>query len=245
MRFSRLWSIILLLTMFTSMAGCSKSNNSEKDIFQTEDKIKLVSRVDGEDITYYADGNWNKSFWYGINLGATTPGHFPGELSPTYDDYRRWFADMEELGVQVIRIYTILPPHFYQALVDHNESAGKKLWFIQGIWPPDEELVQEKNAYLPTITKKDDWDKIGNLTKSKMDDGSLLMATSDEGYLYLAIDKPAECLNWQEDKLIIGFDTQPGGNHSDSKLGVNFNQGIEFLWSCHSVIHIPACVANQ
>jgi hypothetical protein len=136
------------------MAGCSKNiKNSEKDIFKTEDKIKMVSRVDGEDITYYAAGTWNKLFWYGINLGATTPGHSPGELSPSYDDYRRWFNDIADLGVEVIRVYTILPPHFYQALVDHNQAAKKKLWFVQGIWPPDEELVKEQNAYLASITK--------------------------------------------------------------------------------------------
>ncbi len=530
MRYTRTCTLMLIFTMLISMTGCSKFRSSEKDVFQTEDKIKLVSRVDGEDITYYANGTWNKSFWYGINLGATTPGHAPGELSPSYEDYARWFKDIADLGVQVIRIYTVLPPDFYKALVDHNQSAGKKLWFIQGIWPPEEDLIKDKNAYLPSISqsfdeeislavravygqgkiapkrgkasgdykvnagpylqawmvgaewnpdmvsetnnknpdnkqfkgeyfrttaqsspfeawlarslerlaqeemkmnwqhpisfvnwvttdpiahpdeplpdedrvgvdpihvsptddwkagyfaayhvypyypdslryqkdyqdfinangqkdpyeayllqlrkhhtgiplvvaefgvpssrgmahrgplernqgmhteseqgqmavsmfqamkraglaggilfswqdewfkftwntinleipadrrpmwlnrltneenfgllavepgietkifldgKRDDWDKISNLTKSKMDDGSLLTVTSDEAYLYLAIDRPVEW-NWQEDKLVIGFDTQPGGNHTIGNLGISLNQGAEFLLS--------------
>jgi len=153
MRFSRLSAIVLLITMLVTGSGCTKIFNSNADVFETDDKIKLVSQVDGENITYYANGGWNKTFWYGINLGATTPGHSPGELSPSYDDYRRWFNDIEELGIQVIRIYTILPPDFYKALVDHNESAKKKLWFVQGIWPPDEELAKERNSYLPSITQ--------------------------------------------------------------------------------------------
>jgi len=153
MRFSRLLAIILLIAMLVTGSGCSKIFNSNADIFQTDDKIKLVSQVDGENIAYYSNGTWNKTFWYGINLGSSTPGHSAGELRSTYDDYRRWFNDIEELGVQVVRIYTILPPDFYKALVDHNESAKKKLWFVQGIWPPEEQLITEKNAYLPGITR--------------------------------------------------------------------------------------------
>ncbi|MDD3024495.1 MAG: family 2 glycosyl transferase, partial [Syntrophomonadaceae bacterium] len=137
-----------------SVAGCFLPwSDKEDNIYQTDSGIKMVSRVNGENLAFYNNGEWQEPFWYGINLGATTPGHYPGELSPSYDDYRRWFIDIADLGVQVIRIYTVLPPHFYQALVDHNQSSGDKLWFIQGIWPPDEELVKEQNAYITSITK--------------------------------------------------------------------------------------------
>lgn len=114
----------------------------------------MVSKVEGEDICSYANGKWTPRFWYGVNLGATTPGHNPGELSPTYGDYLRWFAGMEELGVQTVRIYTILPPDFYRALLEHNKAAKKKLWFIQGIWSPEEELTSKGNAFLPGITQE-------------------------------------------------------------------------------------------
>ena len=59
----------------------------------------MLSRVEGEDICLYIDGKWDKSFRFGVNLGATTAGHHPGELSPSYDDYRRWFAGMDDLGI--------------------------------------------------------------------------------------------------------------------------------------------------
>ncbi len=153
MRFLRLCAVIMVLVMAASLPGCSSQFSSPRDVFHTDDDINMVSRANGEDISYYQNGSWHKIFWYGINLGATTPGHFPGELSPTYDDYRRWFSDMENLGIQVVRVYTILPPGFYQALMDHNKSARKKLWFIQGIWPPEDELAKDKNAYLQSITQ--------------------------------------------------------------------------------------------
>jgi len=34
------------------------------------------------------------SFVPGMNLGATTPGHYPGEVAIEATDYRRWFAQM-------------------------------------------------------------------------------------------------------------------------------------------------------
>src|SRR5436305_12354689 len=59
-------------------------------------------------------------FLSGMDLGATTPGHLPGELAITADDYRRWLAEMGSLGVHAVRVYTIHPPAFYQALADYD-----------------------------------------------------------------------------------------------------------------------------
>ncbi|MDD3268856.1 MAG: family 2 glycosyl transferase [Syntrophomonadaceae bacterium] len=149
---------IALLTCFSfimlTLSGCSMPWFGGDNIYEADEGIKLVSRTSGEKISFYADGEWQECFWYGVNLGATTPGHHPGELSPKYEDYRRWFASMEKLGVQTFRIYTILPPDFYRALLEHNRVAEKKLWFIQGIWSPEEELIKEQNAYLPSISQQ-------------------------------------------------------------------------------------------
>ncbi|MDH7478701.1 MAG: hypothetical protein QHH02_01680, partial [Syntrophomonadaceae bacterium] len=125
-----------------------------KDFFRAGNDLKMVSRVEGEDLVVYADGEWQKQFWAGVNLGVTTPGHSPGELSQTYEDYRRWFKDMDELGVRVVRVYTIMPPDFYRALVEHNRAAERELWFIQGIWPPEEDSVSLGDAFHPFIVSQ-------------------------------------------------------------------------------------------
>lgn len=146
--------VVLLILILAVVSGCfSKLSLFQKD-YQEINGVKIVSKVEGEDILVYSDQNWEKKFWYGINLGATIPGHYPGELSPKYEDYCRWFADMEELGIDCLRVYTILPPHFYQALLDHNRASAKTLWLVQGVWPPDEILINEQDAYLPEITEQ-------------------------------------------------------------------------------------------
>lgn len=48
---------------------------------------------------------------------------------------------MREMNTDVVRVYTILPPHFYEALYEFNSTREDTLWLIQGIWSPEEELI--------------------------------------------------------------------------------------------------------
>ncbi|OXM86277.1 hypothetical protein [Paenibacillus rigui] len=120
--------------------------------------IKEIVKVNGEHLDLYDGTSWKSTFWPGINLGATTPGHFPGELSPSRMDYLRWFSQMQEMNIKVIRIYTILPPVFYETLNRFNQSTDKPLYILQGIWAPDEAMAGDdqlgRDAYTPEITNE-------------------------------------------------------------------------------------------
>ncbi|GIJ48941.1 hypothetical protein Val02_58270 [Virgisporangium aliadipatigenens] len=88
------------------------------------------------------------TFLPGVNLGSTKPGHQPGELPGTADDYRRWFAAMAWLGVRVVRVYTIHPPAFYSELLRHNRASPERpLYLVQGVYLPDESYVQTRDLY--------------------------------------------------------------------------------------------------
>jgi hypothetical protein len=78
-------------------------------------------------------------FLAGVNLGATTPGHQPGELALGGAQYRRWFVQMGQLGIRAVRIYTIHPPAFYAELRRYNAAhPDAPLYLIQGVYLPDE-----------------------------------------------------------------------------------------------------------
>ncbi len=79
------------------------------------------------------DGAWKKFFVKGVNIGVGLPGYFPGEFSVKMGTYLKWFGQIVELGANVVRVYTILPPDFYEALFRFNKS-GKKLYLLQEIW---------------------------------------------------------------------------------------------------------------
>jgi hypothetical protein len=95
----------------------------------------------------------DKTFLPGVNLGSTTPGHQPGELAVTRDDYRSWFAAMSWLGIRVVRIYTIHPPAFYDELAAHNRAhEDRPLYVMQGVYLPDESYVEKGDLYDPAVT---------------------------------------------------------------------------------------------
>jgi hypothetical protein len=98
--------------------------------------VKQVSTVKDAKLAVYDGDGWDTRFWSGMNLGDTLPGHAPGELAPTRDDYMRWFPQMKAMGVDVLRVYTILEPEFYDALSDFNADREDPLWLIQGVWSP-------------------------------------------------------------------------------------------------------------
>ncbi|MGI8802270.1 MAG: hypothetical protein ACR2KV_08875 [Solirubrobacteraceae bacterium] len=94
------------------------------------------------------------TFWTGVNLGSTTPGHSPGELAIDRATYRRWFEQMGRLGVHVLRIYTIHPPRMYEELRSYNEAhPAAPIYLMQGVYLPDESYVQTGNLYARGPTK--------------------------------------------------------------------------------------------
>ncbi|MEI6387648.1 MAG: hypothetical protein WCQ50_13505, partial [Spirochaetota bacterium] len=82
-----------------------------------------------------ADAVWKPWFVQGVDLGASVPGGWATE-PPT--DEGTWFTALQGIaatGFDSVRVYTLLPPAFYRALVRYNSSSEKnKLWLFQGIW---------------------------------------------------------------------------------------------------------------
>lgn len=110
--------------------------------------IQVKFKTSGSTIEVFSEQEWRPYFAKGVNLGATTPGHFPGELSVTKNDYLRWFGMIQEMGANVIRVYTILQPEFYEALVAYNAKHPENpLFFIQGVWSPEEQLIEGQDAF--------------------------------------------------------------------------------------------------
>jgi hypothetical protein len=93
-------------------------------------------------------------FWSGVNLGSTTPGHSPGELAISREDYRRWFTQMGQMGIHTLRIYTIHPPAMYEELEAYNEAhADAPIYLVQGVYLPDESYLTGHDLFAARPTK--------------------------------------------------------------------------------------------
>ncbi len=110
----------------------------------TQDKERLLLHTAGGD----------RSFWVGVNIGSTTPGHSPGEVAISRDDYRRWFALAGQMGVRVIRIYTIHLPHMYEELRAYNLAHPQApLYLVHGIYLPDESYLETGDLFAKASTQ--------------------------------------------------------------------------------------------
>lgn len=159
-RGTRLLRLLVVLAAVAAVVVAAlaflRADNVERPISEAGG-VKQVSTVEDAQLAVYDGDGWDKRFWSGMNLGDTLPGHAPGELAPTREDYMRWFPQMKEMNVDVLRVYTILEPEFYEALSDFNSDREDPLWLIHGIWSPEEELEGEnlegRDAYTPRITE--------------------------------------------------------------------------------------------
>ncbi|HEY0534605.1 MAG TPA: hypothetical protein VGD29_23705 [Actinoplanes sp.] len=114
--------------------------------------LKMVASTDGQQFQLHTSGG-DRTFLPGVNLGGTTPGHQPGELSISAAQYRAWFAAMSRLGIRAVRIYTIHPPSFYQQFAAYNEANPQRpLYLMQGVYPPDQSYVRKRNLFDPAVT---------------------------------------------------------------------------------------------
>ena len=80
-----------------------------------------------------ADDTWTEIPIKGVNMGIAKPGHFPGESAITKEEYLRWFKLIAEMNVNTIRVYTLHPPAFYEALAEYNKKHTDKLYVFHGV----------------------------------------------------------------------------------------------------------------
>ncbi|MGD2067389.1 MAG: tetratricopeptide repeat protein, partial [Gemmatimonadota bacterium] len=110
------------------------------------DTLEYRSRARGDRFEVRTAGGWAPFFVKGVNLGAALPGRHPSQF-PDSATYARWLGQMGEMEANVVRTYTIHPPHFYQALQDYNaRHPDHPLWLVHGVWtelPEDDDYLGE------------------------------------------------------------------------------------------------------
>jgi len=111
----------------------------------THAEFRYAARV-GKDFLEVRDaqGDWNRLFVRGVNIGPALPGRFASEAPEDEPTWSSWLSEIADLGANAVRVYTLQPPAFYRALSRHNAGPpGRRLWLLQGVWadlPPDDEF---------------------------------------------------------------------------------------------------------
>lgn len=130
---------LLLAAQVAALAGCSSTYQPQ---VSAQGGLSMVARTSGRYFQVYSSGSWQGHLIKGADIGASSPGHWFGELATSGSTYTRWFGELAAMNTNTILVYTLLPPVFYQALYSFNrDNPDRKLWLIQGVWPPDEETL--------------------------------------------------------------------------------------------------------
>lgn len=142
--------LIILVIVATVFYLNRKSNTESKaveNMYKSENGISYISKMDKDYVYIYKDGEFQKEFIKGINLGSGKPGAFPGELAITKQQYKKWLIQIGEMNVNSIRVYTILKPEFYEAFYEYNKEAKSPIYLFQGVWINEDDLFKINDAH--------------------------------------------------------------------------------------------------
>ena len=98
---------------------------------------EIPFKTQTDNIAMFTEAGYRSLILKGINLGAATPGTFPGEIAYSIpgDLYGEWIDRIGEAGFNSIRIYTLHPPVFYEKLGNYNNRhPDNPILLFQGIW---------------------------------------------------------------------------------------------------------------
>jgi len=154
-----------------TLAGCGGTGESDGDSDGSPDRTETVGSPAGDSS---GDGDaprsprfrlrdggfqvrtgdgWRDRLLRGVNLGMGKPGAFPGEAAITREEYDRWLARIHEMNANAVRVYTVHPPAFYEALAALNERVEDPLYLFHGNWLPARLIEGETTAFDDELTE--------------------------------------------------------------------------------------------
>jgi len=128
------------------IASMESRKAAGQPLMERKEADKSVFLADSDRI-YIRDGQDKKPYFIkGVNLGAALPGRVFTEFPQDKATYLGWLTQMASLNVNTVRVYTLLPPAFYQALHEFNAiHESEPIYLLQEIWPEEK---PEGNNYL-------------------------------------------------------------------------------------------------
>ncbi len=110
-------------------------------------EIEVLAKSDEKNIYIRQGDNYEKIEIKGVDMGVGIPGHFATDYAIDKETYLRWFKQIQELGANTIRVYTILQDDFYNAFYEYNKNNSKPLYLIHGLWVNDYVQFSSIDAY--------------------------------------------------------------------------------------------------
>lgn len=141
------WIWITFAVMGLAIGAYFLFFNTYQPAVLEEEGMEYNTRIDGDHFEVWDGESWQEKDIHGVNLGMGKPGAFPGEAAISKQEYKEWLEDIAEMNANTIRVYTIHPPAFYEALKEHNERTEDPIYIFHGAWVNEEPLEETLDAF--------------------------------------------------------------------------------------------------
>ena len=85
-------------------------------------EVTTFMEVQGEKIVRLTASGPEEFEIRGVNMGSGIPGEWSTDFAIDKETYLRWFAQIQAMGANVVRIYTIQADDFYEAFYEYNKD---------------------------------------------------------------------------------------------------------------------------
>ncbi|MBE4908936.1 hypothetical protein IMZ08_12780 [Bacillus luteolus] len=143
----------MMEVIFEETQGLQKATSTKVE-FARENGVKVGAKVSDNYLQIYKNGKWEDILVKGVNMGIAKPGSWPGETNISKAEYYRWFTQIGDMNANVIRVYTIHPPAFYEALYEYNKIAKTPLYLLHGVWVNEEIFHKSQDAFAVENTEE-------------------------------------------------------------------------------------------
>ncbi|AZN43290.1 hypothetical protein [Paenibacillus albus] len=147
------WETYIPLMKAIIDRGMTKPSAAKQVETLQADNTSYSARVFGDHFQTLKNGKWSDFTIKGVNIGMGKPGAFPGNAAIGRDEYYRWFQQIAAMNANAIRVYTLQPPAFYEALYEFNQTTDKPLYLFHGAWVLEDALVSSGNAFSDAVMK--------------------------------------------------------------------------------------------
>ena len=116
--------------------------------------VTTFMRTEGDQILMKKGEDFEPFEIRGVNMGSGMPGEWSTDFHIDEESYLRWFRQIQEMGANTIRVYTVQQDIFYNAFYKYNKDNDNPLWLIHGVWVNDYVQNSHRDAYDPDFFEK-------------------------------------------------------------------------------------------
>lgn len=106
--------------------------------FKTEDKTIYIKN---------SNDKYMPLLIKGVDLSSSIAGHYGTDYAVDRKTWLKWFQQIQDMGANTIRIYTIYDDTFYNAFYEYNSKRQEPLYLMQGIQVTDYAKNSGQDAY--------------------------------------------------------------------------------------------------